>query len=743
MPEVAWLPAGVGLALGGRSPRAAALGLGLAAGLHAQAVQLAEARAGAALARREAVLEGVVAARASALAPRWIDLEAVRGAGAARLRLFAAEPAALERFLPGDRLRAQARIAPLLGARNPGEPDRLRRHWRAGLGAGATLPHGSLAVALEAPGGALRGIHVLRRRVARELAAAGPGSALIRGLALGDRAELAAPTREAFNRLGLTHALSVSGLHLAFAAAASFAIARRALGRVAWLAARCDARRLALAPAALFALGYALLAGWEVPAQRSLVMLAAAAFGIARGRPQRPGPVLGGAALCILAGEPQALFDPGAQLSFAAVAGLVYVVRGPAAPRAAARAVAAALRQSAAAGAATAPILAWHGIGVPLVALLANLVALPWLGLLLLPAALVAALACALEIPGAPALARLAAALAVATEQALVCAASALPASARAAPSLVWILGLALLGVAVLRAQRTAVCGALALLQAGLSSVAPVASLLPAPPRLVVLEVGQGDASVVQGRSAALLVDAGGARGGFDAGSQRVVPALRALGARRIDLLIATHADLDHRGGIPAVLAALPVGELWLPWGTASDPHFAALLDAARAAGTPVREVGRGSPTRRLGDLRVEPLWPPRGGTGARNARSLVVRVTSGAGRRVLLPGDLDAAAEAELVALQGDLAADVLLLAHHGSRGSSSDAFLARVAPALAIASAPCRGRFEMPHAEVRERLAARGIPLAWTGRDGAVRVPLFGALAPLGTGRPQHCGT
>jgi competence protein ComEC len=209
----------------------------------------------------------------------------------------------------------------------------------------------------------------------------------------------------------------------------------------------------------------------------------------------------------------------------------------------------------------------------------------------------------------------------------------------------------------------------------------------------------------------------------------------------RLDLVVATHADLDHRGGLPAVLRGMPTRELWLPWGGQDDPDFAAVRSAARDAGVRIREVGRGSPTRRIGGFAVDPLWPPRDFTGSRNARSLVVRVSVEGGRRVLFPGDLDAAAEARLVASQLPLDSDLVLLAHHGSRGSNSAAFLDAVSPSWAIASAPCRSRFGMPHPEVRIRLAERATPLAWTGRDGALLAPLRGPLWVSGTGDRARC--
>jgi competence protein ComEC len=251
----------------------------------------------------------------------------------------------------------------------------------------------------------------------------------------------------------------------------------------------------------------------------------------------------------------------------------------------------------------------------------------------------------------------------------------------------------------------------------------------------VALDVGQGDALLVQGRRGAVLVDAGPATpGGVDLGRRVVVPALAALGVRRLDLLVLTHADLDHRGGAPSLLERVPVAALWLPYGARSDPAFADLLEAAAARGVEVSERGAQAPPLRAGDLRVEPLWPPAAaGHGSRNQRSLVVRITAGA-HRVLLPGDLEAESETALLASGADLRADVLALPHHGSRTSSTQPFLAAVAPVLALVSAPCHGRFGMPHPEVLARARAASASLWWTGRDGALVVGLAEPLHAWG---------
>jgi competence protein ComEC len=255
--------------------------------------------------------------------------------------------------------------------------------------------------------------------------------------------------------------------------------------------------------------------------------------------------------------------------------------------------------------------------------------------------------------------------------------------------------------------------------------------------------VGQGDAVIVQGRGAAILFD--GARafpGGVDLGRTAVVPALAALGVKRLDLVIASHADLDHRGGLRAVVERMPCDRLWLPPGGREDPAFASLLAAALARRTEVVEKGRGDPGERLADLLATPLWPPRSSGLSRNDASLVVRVEVGGGR-VLLTGDIGTEAEAVLLSSGADLRAEVLELPHHGSRTSAAPGFLRAVAPDVAIASAPCPGRFGTPHREVLDRAAALGVPVWWTGRDGAVLVglsprPVVSGWAPPLRSRP-----
>ncbi len=643
-------------------------------------------------------------------------------------------------LVPGDRVRARVRIRPYEARANPGGPDHERRAARRGIGARATLVHDDLLVRRPDAEGwrPLAPIHRLRTRAVQRLSHEGPGGALVRALALGDRGGLPVETRDAFQRLGVSHLLAVSGLHLALAAALAYRLMAFVLLRAGVPALRADRRGAALLGAAAVAAGYALLAGFGVPVRRALVVLLGLAASLATRRPTRRGAPLVAAAVLILAFEPAAWFEIGAWLSFSASAALVWSVRASAPDREdgssiysrARRSIAEMAGTTALASAATAPIAAVAlGLSSPGYGVLANLVAIPWTALVLLPASIATALVAGMAPGSGPAavLCTGTAAIGSWTLDALSAAAAyapVLPASPRGPGAIAAASAVALLA---LRGRSLVARVAASLAVAAILAVAPPPAIAPAPPRVVVLDVGQGDAILVQGRTGTLLVDAGVAvPDGADLGATVVVPALRALGVERLDLVVASHADLDHRGGLPAVLRALPVDRVWLPHGGVGDPAFADVVAAARAGGVALEEQGAGGATLAVGDLRIAPLWPPRGERDtSRNDRSLTLRIDV-AGRSVLLPGDLEAAAEARLLATGAPLRADVLKLGHHGSRTSSTAAWLAGVAGTVAVASAPRLGRFGMPHAEVVERASAAGYAFWWTGRHGAVLIGL-----------------
>jgi competence protein ComEC len=742
----------VALAVVARRRRAIVALLALAASGSAGALALATRLEAAAQGRPAAPLEASFDATVSfaARVPGGVEVDVADAVAAPgvearvpeRIRLrerdAGAGPTPLGSVVSGDRIRVRARLRAPEGRANPGVRDRSRDLARRGIGASGAPSHPDLVVRLPDQEGArpLAWLHAFRAAASQRLLACGEGGALLAALALGDRGGLDAARREQFRRLGLTHLLSVSGLHLVLVGALLYGVARHALRPLSLVA---DRRRTALATAVLAATGYALLTGFEVPVRRSLVLIVALAASVWLRRPVRRGAPLALAALAILAFEPEALFDAGAQMSFLASGALIFGLRREQQAEVAARGGFRAslldlLDTSALATAATAPVAAAVIGSVSPWGLVANLVAVPWTGFVLMPISLVAGLLAG-ATPDTDWIGLVLRALSAAGSfslDALALVAAATPPSWPARPALPFVLAaLAALGF-VLRTTRVSsrIAWTLAILAA--LALAPPPRIEPLPPRVVHLDVGQGDATLVQGTRAAILVDAGTALpDGADMGASVVVPALHALGVRRLAVAVASHGDLDHRGGLASVLRAIPTERLWLPLGALREPAFAALAAEAHALGVRVEERGAGSPRESIGDLQVESLWPPPAAEAvrSRNDRSLTLRIEV-AGRTLLLAGDLEATAEAALIARGAPLRAEVLKLSHHGSRTSSSAAFLDAVGGSVAVASAPRWSRFGMPHPDVADRVHGAGYALWWTGRDGAVLVGLVPRL-------------
>ena len=677
---------------------------------------------------------------------RGVDVRAPQREVPARFLLrTSGEPAAASAFdglVAGHRIRAQIRLLPLRPASNPGGRDRLAALQRRGIAASATLTRPELLVRLPTrdgfvwPGQAsfARVFRSLRRNLATTLSGHGEGGALLRALVLGDRAGLSTERRAQFASLGIAHLLAVSGLHVALVASAGFFATQAAVRRMVCITRNLDARRVALAVALMVALVYAGLAGWGVPVRRAFGFFAVLAVAISLRRPARPGQALPLTALGLLVLEPPALFEASAQLSFAATAALwlgaprrtrVALPRGI-------DGTAGLLFTSATAIAATMPILAAHGLHTGGAGLVSNLLAVPWTSFVLLPAALASALIAPFE--GTPvghaSLAGLGQ-LAQCSLDVVGWASARWPASETMASPAWWAWGVSLLAilgslrVGSLLARVVACLVVVSVLGRG----AP-AGVEPAAPRAVFFDVGQGDASLLQGRDAAVLIDGGRAVAGrFDQGERVVLPALRALGVERLDAVVATHADVDHRGGLEVILRRMRVDALWLPEGWKSDPGFDGLVEQAREAGTSIVTLAAGDPPRRYGDFALEVLWPRRGEpAGSRNDASLVLRasfVSDGRTRgRVLLAADIGEPTESALIESGALLSAEILKVGHHGSRGSSTAAWLERVGADHAIVSAPCHGRAGLPSREAIERIQATNTRIHWTGEVGAVIV-------------------
>jgi competence protein ComEC len=576
-----------------------------------------------------------------------------------------------------------------------------------------------------------------RARTLARLASAGALPALVPALALGDRSQLRSSTRDAFRELGLAHLIALSGLHIVFIAGLAASGALLATGLV------CRGRGpfvVALVVGCIAAAGFAWWVGAPRSVQRAALAFALFALPRAAGRALRPEAVLVWVAWMLALADPAIVFDPAARLSFAACAGLLLAQPGGSwmdldrksrvgKRRAVVReSISAGLVVAAAAGLATAPLLFASGGSVAPWAPLANAVAVPFTGLLVLPGAIAAAFG-ASSLPGATL--RLLVWPAELLEAVIVALADRLPArlpSAEATWSIEWSTGLVVVGLLALRRRRLGIVAGcwLAVSMIGGTPLPGWPGLAP-PPRILFFDMGQGDAVLIEGRSGRLLVDSGG--GPPDGtGGGRLLRALRALGVSRIDSLVITHADMDHRGGARTILSGLEVEELVLPDGRQGDAPLVELAERAQRGGARVRWLAAGDRLFAGADLSADVLWPERGSSVAadsRNDASLVLEVGL-AGRRLLLMADTGVAVERALIAAGRIQSVDVLKIGHHGSRHSTGEALLRTAAPRIGLLTAPCDARRGLPSGELFGRLEDERARLLWTGRDGAIALLL-----------------
>ncbi|HZN86017.1 MAG TPA: DNA internalization-related competence protein ComEC/Rec2 [Burkholderiales bacterium] len=529
-----------------------------------------------------------------------------------------------------------------------------------------------------------------------------PAAGILAALAVGDQRAISADEWRLFNRTGVTHLMSISGLHVTLVSGLAAWLVSFGWRRVPAAVLRLPARKAAAMAAIAAALGYTLLAGFAVPAQRTFYMVAVVAAALWSGRIASPARTLALALAVVVAADPWAPLSPGLWLSFGAVALIFYVAANEGRLAQWAR-----MQWAITLGLAPAALLLFGQVS--LAGPLANAAAIPLVSIVVTPLALLAVV-----LP---------------FDWILECAAWLVE----------WLLGFlewcaALPGalwqqhVPPAWAAAAAICGAAWILAprgvpwraAGAALMAPAFALAPAAPAageawVTTLDVGQGLAVVVRTASRALLYDAGPSYGPeADSGGRIVVPMLRGAGIESVDLMVVSHEDSDHLGGALTLLETLEVRALATSLPRQHALHALAAAPARCAAGRAWEWDG----------VRFEFLHPPPGWEGARrNNQSCVLRVEAG-GASMLLTGDIERAAESVLS--EALRRTDVLLVPHHGSRTSSSEAFIAAAAPRWAIVSAGYRNRFGHPAREVLERYAGAGIVLLRTDMHGAINVVL-----------------
>lgn len=605
----------------------------------------------------------------------------------------------------------QGELLPLNTLRNPGGFDGERWNYLQGLG--GRLRKTKVVVA-STEGSWQDELAVFNLRLREKIINYLPDErgALLCGMLLGGSAGLPDEAREAFAANGLAHLLSVSGTHFALLAGFLLLLLRPLPVKL---------RKICVL---LLLCGYAVLCGVKPPIMRALCMSSVLLLG---GSGSARGNLLCLTCLMLLCFRPAWLLDVGFQLSFGAVAGLIWLypklknyfcAYSP-------TLLGEAMALTTAAQLAVLPLLVAYFNQVPLLSLVSNILLVPVLELATLLTMLGVVLDCA--VPCGETLVTWAGWL---VRQVLVQAKllAGLPFSTVTIGSLpLWSAVLYYFGLLIWAdvpclqfLQNRERRGMLTLTGALLFGLFLWKQFVPVNFTAYFLDVGQGDCAVVLTPSRkVIVVDAGGLKN-FDTGSRVLVPFLRSLGKSKVDALLLSHGDQDHAGGAAALARSVAIARIVLPaTNTLSEAEEAllrnaggSLVERARAG---VRYDFEGTVLEIVDVPRLENVHEPEG-----NEASTVASIKCGE-HSLLFTGDIDRGREKFLPSLE---AYDVLKVAHHGSKHSSSLKFLEQVRPKVAVISVGANNGYGHPHAETLQRLASVGSKVLRTDELGAIKV-------------------
>jgi competence protein ComEC len=652
----------------------------------------------------------------------WFEDEPVEFAGRIRLRWYEPSRAPQTTLKAGSAWRLRVRLKQPHGYYNPGGFDYEAYLFREDIRATGYVRQSDSNERIDDT--EVHSLASLRQAIRDRLDLAMDGlqfKGLLRALALGDRSSISNSDWEALRATGTNHLIAISGLHVGMAAGVG-ALLGLWLGRIATIMVpRVAAPQIAALSALAFALVYAGLSGFEVPAQRAFIMATVFLLAVVCRRHAWNVRGLLMALIAVLVVDPASVHDPGFWLSFFAVA-LILAWLGGRDERSRRGAVVEAVKLQWVLSLALLPLVAAFFGTISLVAAPANMIAVPVVMFTIVPLCLLSVVAVA---AGYPAIA------------------SACLAPADRVLELLWTLLTAMSEMEYAHvALDLEIWQALALLSGILwlmlgksgtrkwSLVCALVLFVPGPGvpahgefRLVVLDVGQGLSVVVATENRTLVYDTGPRYpSGFSLADAVVTPYLRSNAVEQIDTLVISHGDNDHRGGYEDLRSAFPVGRVL------SSVAFE--LRGARYCVEGQSWMWDG--------VRFEILHPETTRSVAHNNASCMIRISSSHGS-VLLTGDIEAEAEYSLLRRRSArLNSDVLLVPHHGSATSSTEAFLDHVDPAWAIVSAGYVNRYGHPRPEIMERYRARRIETINTAASGAVTVEVRGEGIEV-TGRRQ----
>jgi competence protein ComEC len=607
---------------------------------------------------------------------------------------------------PGEEWQFLVRMKRRHGFANPGGFDYEGALFREGVGAIGYVRTEDANVRL-APAGSRERLLQIRSDIAAALAAAASGDELtgvVQGLAVGVQDRMSIEQWRVFARTGTTHLMAISGLHVGMIAVVFAWLGGGVIVRLCPQHWRCTVFHGRAIGGITGAFAYAALAGMSIPTQRTLAMLCIYLLMRATRRPVEVVQVLSLTAVIVLLIDPFAPLAPGAWLSFLAVAAILCASVGR---RDRVGRVLQFGRVQWAVTIGLLPVLIAAFGNVSLVSPLANVVAIPVFSAVLVPLVLVSAALSLVSVSAAHVVLQIPLWVLHGLWDVLEEMAS-WPAAAWHVPTMTpWVyaslaigaLALVLPGIWPLRLAAGLLC-----LPAFMTSPARPA---PGELRVTVLDVGQGLSAVLQTARHTLVYDTGPAfRGSRDASDLVVLPFLRASGVRRVDMLMISHSDVDHAGGLQTFLREMPTRELL------HGPSLPRKRDS--------RVCERGQRWEWDG-VRFSVLHPGRHERWSDNDSSCVLLVQT-ANRAILLTGDIEQSAEQALVSRVPRV--DLALVPHHGSRSSSTREFIARLRPDYAVVSAGYRNRWGFPKPQITQRWQAAGARVLTTAATGAIDV-------------------
>ena len=616
----------------------------------------------------------------------------------------------------GERWQLTVRLKQPHGSSNPYGFDfeawMLEQNLRAN---GYVYPKGNntrLAVLVKTPGYLIEHLRESVRERFQKVLGDAPYTGVLTALAVGDQSSIPSSQWQVFTRTGVNHLMSISGLHITMLSGLAFALTYALWRRSVRLTLRLPARKAAAVAGLLVALGYTLLSGYSVPAQRTVYMLAVIAAALWSSRTVAASQILAAALLVVVLLDPWAVLSPGFWLSFGAVALIFYVT---------------AHRISRPHWLVEYGRVQWAmmiGLIPPLLALfqqvslvspIANAFAIPLVEFVVVPLTLLGAL---LPFHWILALAHQAMSICMA----LLTWLNQLPDAVwtqHAPPA--WSIALGMAGALWCLPPRGFPARWL-----GLLLMLPMFLVLPAVPmdgalRLIIFDVGQGLAVAAQMHNHALLYDTGpDFSGDADSGNRILVPSMRAMGIAQLDGLVLTHDDTDHTGGALSVMQAMPIG-----WLSSSLPAQSPILQQAHN-----QQRCTDGQNWDWDGVHFELLHPSRESYAQekirKNNRGCVLRISIGQ-QHILLATDIEKDSEQRLLMEHADkLPAMLLVVPHHGSKTSSVQPFVDAVHPRYAVFTVGYRNRFGHPKEEVVERYRAAGSVLLRSDEDGAILVEM-----------------